>query len=96
MHAGRQYTLKEFLIWTRRDIYWIFGLTLIPTLLYKFAGWTWLAVPWVPIAMIGTAAAFIAGFKNTQTYNRLWEVILFVGKRTPIRTRKKEPRHTNH
>lgn len=73
MHAGRQYTLKEFLIWTRRDIYWIFGLTLIPTLLYKFAGWTWLAVPWVPIAMIGTAAAFIAGFKNTQTYNRLWE-----------------------
>lgn len=23
--------------------------------------------------MIGTAAAFIIGFKNTQTYNRLWE-----------------------
>jgi len=73
MHAGRQYTLKEFLIWTRRDIYWIFGLTLIPTLLYKFAGWTWLAVPWVPIAMIGTAVAFIVGFKNNATYGRLWE-----------------------
>lgn len=73
MHSGRQYTLKEFLLWTRRDLYWIFGLSLIPTLLYQFAGWTWLAIPWVPIAMIGTAAAFIAGFKNTQTYNRLWE-----------------------
>ncbi len=73
MHSGRQYTLKEFLLWTRRDLYWIFGLSLVPTLLYQFMGWTWLAVPWVPIAMIGTAAAFIVGFKNTQTYNRLWE-----------------------
>lgn len=25
------------------------------------------------MALIGTAAAFIVGFKNTQTYNRLWE-----------------------
>lgn len=32
-----------------------------------------MAIPWVPIAMVGTAAAFIVGFKNTQTYNRLWE-----------------------
>jgi putative membrane protein len=35
--------------------------------------WKWLAIPWVPIALIGTAAAFIVGFRNTQTYNRLWE-----------------------
>jgi ion channel-forming bestrophin family protein len=28
---------------------------------------------WVPIALVGTSAAFIVGFKNTQTYNRLWE-----------------------
>jgi putative membrane protein len=33
----------------------------------------WLATPWVPVALVGTAAAFIVGFKNTQTYNRLWE-----------------------
>jgi hypothetical protein len=26
-----------------------------------------------PIAMIGTAVAFIVGFKNNATYNRLWE-----------------------
>lgn len=73
MHAGNQYTLREFIFWTRRDIYALFFLAAIPTILFKVLGWHWLAIPWVPIAMIGTAAAFIVGFKNTQTYNRLWE-----------------------
>lgn len=73
MHAGRKYGLKQFLLWTRRDIYWLTLLGTVPVLLYQFAGLKWIAIPWVPIAMIGTAAAFIVGFKNTQTYNRLWE-----------------------
>lgn len=73
MHAGRQYGLKQFLQWTRRDIYWLALLGTVPVLLYQYAGLKWIAIPWVPIAMIGTAAAFIVGFKNTQTYNRLWE-----------------------
>jgi putative membrane protein len=73
MHAGKQYTLKEFLLWTRTDLYWLAALGTIPVLLYRYAGFTWIAIPWVPIAMTGTAAAFIVGFKNTQTYNRLWE-----------------------
>src|SRR6187402_1825969 len=73
MHAGNQYSLKEFIFWTRRDIYVLFFLAAIPTVLFNVLDWHWLAIPWVPIAMIGTAAAFIVGFKNTQTYNRLWE-----------------------
>ncbi|RZJ68316.1 MAG: multidrug transporter [Flavobacterium sp.] len=73
MHTGKRYKLKEFLIWTRRDIYWLFVLAVIPTVLYKIFNIHWVALPWVPIAMVGTAAAFIIGFKNTQTYNRLWE-----------------------
>ena len=73
MHTGRNYSLKEFLFWTRRDIYMIAILASIPTLLYQYFDWKWIAIPWVPIALIGTAAAFIVGFKNTQTYNRLWE-----------------------
>jgi len=36
-------------------------------------GWTWLTIPWVPIALVGTAVAFITGFKNNATYDRLWE-----------------------
>ena len=73
MHSGKRYTLKEFLIWTRRDIYKLFLIAVIPTLVYKCFDIKFIAIPWVPIALIGTAAAFIVGFKNTQTYNRLWE-----------------------
>lgn len=73
MHSGKRYTFKEFIYWTRRDIYILIMFSAIPTCLYYFFGWRWLAIPWVPIALIGTAAAFIVGFRNTQTYNRLWE-----------------------
>ncbi|MDX2048498.1 MAG: bestrophin family ion channel, partial [Chitinophagaceae bacterium] len=73
MHAGQRYSLKEFLYWTRRDIYILAIAAAIPVLLFELAGWKWLAIPWVPIALIGTAAAFIVGFRNTQTYSRLWE-----------------------
>ncbi len=48
-------------------------LSIVPTGLFYFLGWSWLAIPWVPVALIGTATAFISGFKNTQTYNRAWE-----------------------
>lgn len=73
MHTGNHYKITEFLVWTRRDIYTLFVLATVPTVLYHCFDVQWVSIPWVPIAMIGTAAAFIIGFKNTQTYNRLWE-----------------------
>lgn len=73
MHSGRNYKLKEFILWTRRSIYWLILLSVVPTFLFEVFQWKWLAIPWVPVALIGTAAAFIAGFRNTQTYNRSWE-----------------------
>lgn len=73
MHSGKNYSLKEFIIWTRRYIYILFVLALIPTIIFQTLQWKWIAIPWVPIALVGTAAAFIVGFRNTQTYNRLWE-----------------------
>lgn len=30
-------------------------------------------IPWVPVSVIGTAVAFYVGFKNNQSYDRLWE-----------------------
>lgn len=73
MYIGSHYKIVEFLRWTRRDIYFLLVLATIPTVLYKVLGFTWIAIPWVPVSLVGTAAAFIVGFKNTQTYNRLWE-----------------------
>jgi putative membrane protein len=73
MHAGERYSLKEFVRWTRRDIYAFTLISAVPTVLRAVFGFTWIGVPWVPIALVGTAAAFIAGFRNNATYARLWE-----------------------
>ena len=73
MHAGRRFTLREVLYWTRRDIVWFLILAIVPTVLYEVVGWKWLTLPWVPIALIGTAVAFLTGFRNNACYDRLWE-----------------------
>jgi len=73
MHTGRHYRISEIIKWTRREIFIFALLAAIPTLLYALLNWTWLAVPWVPIALIGTAVAFVTGFKNNASYGRLWE-----------------------
>lgn len=73
MHAGQRYKFTEFVIWTRLNVYWLIIIGTIATLLYQLAGFKWIAIPWSAVAMLGTATAFIVGFKNTQTYNRTWE-----------------------
>ena len=73
MQVGRYYKLNHFLPWTKTKIYLMLVLSSIPPVLYHFFDCKWVAIPWVPVALVGTAAAFITGFRNTQTYNRLWE-----------------------
>ena len=73
MFIGRNYPFKDFLIWTRREIFFLLLLAIIPTVLFQLLHWKWLAIPWLPVAMIGTAVAFIVGFKNNASYDRMWE-----------------------
>lgn len=73
MHSGKAYKFSEFLLWTRRNIYKTLIIGIIPVVLYQIAGLKWLAIPWTVVALLGTATAFLVGFKNTQTYNRTWE-----------------------
>jgi len=73
MHAGKKYHLSEFILWTRRDLYRLSILAIIPTVLYHFCGFTFLSISWVPVALLGTAVSFIIGFKNNASYSRLWE-----------------------
>ena len=63
----------EFIGWTRRYIFILFILAFVPTAMYTWTGWTWIAIPWQPITLIGTATAFITGFRNNATYARSWE-----------------------
>lgn len=73
MHAGKHYTFKEVVLWTRRDIYFLILISAVPTFCFQVLGWTWLSIPWLPIALLGTAVAFVVGFKNNASYDRLWE-----------------------
>lgn len=73
MHAGRRFRFFEVMYWTRRDIFVFAVMAFIPTAIWYFFEIRWLVIPWVAIALIGTATAFVVGFKNTQTYARLWE-----------------------
>jgi putative membrane protein len=63
-------------------VVWIFGWRnlLVTALLagavyiaYEIMGWTFISVPFLPVATIGTAVAFYVGFKNNSSYDRLWE-----------------------
>ncbi len=73
MHTGRNYSFAEVIIWTRRDIYVLLATSALPTAAYILLGWRWLAIPWLPVALLGTAVAFVVGFKNNASYDRLWE-----------------------
>ena len=41
--------------------------------LYEFTHWKFLAIPWLPVSLVGTAVAFYLGFKNNSSYDRIWE-----------------------
>ncbi|MEZ5398477.1 MAG: bestrophin family ion channel [Bryobacteraceae bacterium] len=73
MHAARHYTLREVMAWTSRETAVFLAASAVPTVLFAVAGWTWMGVPWQPIALLGTAVAFVTGFKNNAAYARLWE-----------------------
>jgi ion channel-forming bestrophin family protein len=73
MHAGRHYSLYEVALWTRRETGLFVLVAAVPTTLYAGFGLEWLSVPWLPIALIGTAVAFMTGFKNNASYGRMWE-----------------------
>lgn len=73
MHTGNHYSVKEVLKWTRKDIYILLIIATVPTVLYKIFDWQFLNIPWLPLALLGTAVAFMVGFKNNSAYDRAWE-----------------------
>src|ERR1043165_4262782 len=72
MHAGRHYTFKEVLYWTRREVLIFAAISFVPCVLAEL-GVQSAVLPWPPLAVLGTAVAFVTGFKGDAAYNRLWE-----------------------
>jgi ion channel-forming bestrophin family protein len=72
MHAGRHYSFQEILSWTRRETVVFVCLASIPPGL-AVLGVDVAVLPWPPVAVLGTAVAFVTGFKSNAAYGRLWE-----------------------
>ena len=65
------YQILYFISW--RMILWSLFTGLLALYTYRYLGWEWVAIPWLPVSLIGTAVAFYVGFKNNQSYDRVWE-----------------------
>ncbi len=73
MYTRRIFPVRGVIRWTRRHIFLFLVLALIPVILFDIVGLKWLHVPWLPLGALATAVAFIVGFKNNASYDRLWE-----------------------
>lgn len=73
MHTKKTYSALEMAWWTRFETYLFLGIITACVACYYFFDLTWLRIPWTPLALIGTAVAFVIGFQNNAAYGRIWE-----------------------
>ena len=73
MHIGRRYSLAQTLGWSRRNLIAPLLFSTAATAAYDLGDLHWLAIPWLPVSLLGIAVAFYLGFKNNASYDRLWE-----------------------
>jgi putative membrane protein len=73
MIVNKHLSVMEIFRFAGQHLIWLVPWMLSITCLYYFTHWTFLSIPWLPLSLIGTAVAFYVGFKNNQSYDRLWE-----------------------
>jgi putative membrane protein len=73
MHIKKTYTAFEMIVWTRYETFLFLIIISVWVGAYYYLGLSWLKIPWTPLALIGTAVAFVIGFQNNSAYGRIWE-----------------------
>lgn len=73
MHIKKKYTAFEMAMWTRFETFLFLLIIVVWVAIYYFFDLGWLKIPWTPLALIGTAVAFVIGFQNNSAYGRIWE-----------------------
>jgi putative membrane protein len=73
MHVGHRYNLFQTLSWSKAGIIYPLLWASLATTAYVLLDLTWLAVPTLPMSLVGIAVAFYLGFKNNASYERVWE-----------------------
>ncbi len=73
MFVNKNISFKGIIRFTGGHLLWITAWVVFVTVIHEIFHASWMAVPWLPLSVIGTAVAFYVGFKNNQAYDRLWE-----------------------
>ncbi|MEO1263667.1 MAG: bestrophin family ion channel [Bacteroidota bacterium] len=73
MFTKKTYTASQMAWWTRFETFLFLIIIVIWAAAYYFFDLDWLKIPWTPLALIGTAVAFVIGFQNNSAYGRIWE-----------------------
>lgn len=73
MLTKKKYSIKDMIKWTRWETAFFLALTTLVVVLFHVLEFSFLHVPWTPVALVGTAVAFIIGFQNSAAYGRIWE-----------------------
>ena len=73
MYIGKVYRIIDMARWTRYETIWFITIIGIWVSFYYAFDLEWLRIPWAPMALVGTAVAFIIGFQNNAVYDRIWE-----------------------
>lgn len=73
MIVKKSISLKQILEFSGHHFWWLISYMFLISVLYKVVGLHWLSIPWLPVSLVGTALAFYIGFKNNQSYDRIWE-----------------------
>ncbi len=73
MYTKKTYSAFHMAVWTRFETLLFIIIILGVVATYYFLDLGWLKIPWTPLALIGTAVAFVIGFQNNSAYGRIWE-----------------------
>jgi len=73
MWVRKTFTVMNVLRFSGKQLIWISLWCILVTILHVIFHDFWPQIPWLPISIIGTAVAFYVGFKNNQSYDRMWE-----------------------
>ena len=73
MYTKKVYKGFDMVKWTRFESILFLAIGAAMVALYYFFDLSWLKIPWTPLALIGTAVAFVIGFQNNSAYGRIWE-----------------------
>lgn len=73
MLIKKNYSAFEMAWWTRFETGLFIIIITFWVAVYYFFDVDWFKIPWTPLALIGTAVAFVIGFQNNASYERIWE-----------------------